>query len=155
MMDAHHLLLQSMIAPLIASPIILALGGRFGRKVGWIALIPLVYSVLCLITAGYVVHESGSPLQASYPWVQLLGDFILLFDGLSGPIAMTIAVVGLLACIYSIAYMDLRDGWLLLLIPPLRRWHARCSSLREPCSLLHLHRAHADSIMAPDSIMGR
>ena len=111
MMDAHHLLLQSMIAPLIASPIILALGGRLGRKVGWIALIPLVYSAICLITAGYVVHESGSPLQASYPWVQLLGDFILLFDGLSGPIAMTIAVVGLLACIYSIAYMDLRDGW--------------------------------------------
>lgn len=110
-MDSFHLLLQSLIAPIIASPIILALGNRLRRRIGWIALIPLAHSILCLLAAGYMIHESGAPLHASYPWAQILGDFILFFDGLSGPIALTIATVGLLACIYSVTYMDLRDGW--------------------------------------------
>ncbi len=111
MIDASHLLLQSLIVPIIASAIIFAMGKLLGKRVGWIALTSLAYSMICLVVAGYFVHRSGSPLQASYPWAQLLGDFILYLDGLSGPVALVTAVVGLLACIYSIAYMDLRDGW--------------------------------------------
>ena len=111
MIDSSHLLLQSVIAPIIMSPIVVALGRWLGRRIGWIALISLAYSLSCLLAAGYLVHMLGSPLQAIYPWAQLLGDIILFFDGLSGPVALTIASVGLLACIYSIAYMDLRDGW--------------------------------------------
>jgi NADH-quinone oxidoreductase subunit M len=111
MIDSNHLLLQSIIAPLIASPIIIALGRRLGRMVGWIALTSLAYSLSCLLAVGYLVHMLGTPLQATYPWAQLLGDMILFFDGLSGPVALTVATVGLLACIYSVTYMDLRDGW--------------------------------------------
>ncbi len=111
MIDSGHLLLQSLVAPLIASPIAMALGRKLGKRVSWIALASLAYSLSCLLTAGYLVHTFSSPLQATYPWAQLLGDIILFFDGLSGPVALTIAAVGILACIYSITYMDLRDGW--------------------------------------------
>jgi NADH-quinone oxidoreductase subunit M len=111
MIDSGHLLLQSLVAPLIASPIAMALSRKLGKRVGWIALASLAYSLSCLLAAGYLVHMFSSPLQATYPWAQLLGDIILFFDGLSGPVALTIAAVGILACIYSITYMDLRDGW--------------------------------------------
>lgn len=110
-MDAYNLLLQSLIAPLIASPILLALGRRLRKNAGWIALIPLAYSLGCIAASNILVYWSGSPLTASYPWARLLGDLILLLDGMSGPIALTIVIVMLLACIYSIEYMELGGGW--------------------------------------------
>jgi len=43
MMDGSHLLLQSVIVPIIFAPIVLALGRRLGGKVGWITSLPLLF----------------------------------------------------------------------------------------------------------------
>jgi len=106
MIDVSNLLLQSIIAPLIGSPIVLLLGKQLKRDIGQIALLPLAYSLICLAASSYAVYRVGSPLTASYSWAQSLGAMILLLDGLSAPVAITIAVLGLLVCTYSISYME-------------------------------------------------
>ncbi|RLG03108.1 MAG: hypothetical protein DRN61_05360, partial [Thaumarchaeota archaeon] len=110
MMDVNHLLMQSVVAPIIASPIVLLLGKRLKRDAGWITLAPLAYSLICLAASSYAVYRVGDPLTASYLWAQPLGALILLLDGMSAPVAITIAVLGLLACIYSVSYMEAEGG---------------------------------------------
>ena len=111
MIDVNNLLIQSIIAPLIASPIVLLLGRRLRRDVGWIALAPLVYSMICLIASSYAIYRTGESIIASYLWAQL-GDIVLLLDGISAPVALTIAILSAVACLYSISYMEAKaeDG---------------------------------------------
>ncbi len=110
MIDVNHLLMQSVVAPIMASPIVLLLGKRLKRDAGWITLAPLAYSLICLAASSYAVYRVGDPLTASYLWAQPLGALILLLDGMSAPVAITIAVLGLLACTYSVSYMEAEGG---------------------------------------------
>ena len=105
MMDLYHLLLQSIIIPLAFSAAVPLLRDEAGERAGWIALIPLAYSLGCLIVPSAIAYSFGEPVLASYAWGGPLGDAILLLDGVSGPIALTIAAASILVCVYSIGYM--------------------------------------------------
>jgi len=109
MMDVNHLLVQSIIVPLLFSPIIFALGKALKRNVGWITLLPLLYSASCLLIPSYLIYIHGESLLASYRWAPLLGsDFALLLDGISAPVALTIVILAAIICVYSISYMEER-----------------------------------------------
>lgn len=105
MIDVSHLLLQSIIAPLIFSPIVLGLGRRAGESSGWIALIPLAYSLICLVASSVPAYLFGEPVSASYSWAKPLGSLTLLLDGISAPIVLTIVIVSIMVCVYSLTYM--------------------------------------------------
>lgn len=106
--DSNYLLMQSVVVPIVASPIVLLLGRRAKRGVGWATLAPLAYSLACLIASSYAVYKFGEPLVAPSPWV--FGALTLLLDGFSAPVAVTIAIISLFACMYSISYMEPEDG---------------------------------------------
>ena len=105
MMDVSHLLLQSIIAPLIFSPIVFVLGRGARESSGWIALIPLAYSLICLMASSIPAYLFGEPVSASYSWAKPLGSLTLLLDGISAPVALTIIIVSIIVCAYSLTYM--------------------------------------------------
>ncbi|MCX8187931.1 MAG: NADH-quinone oxidoreductase subunit M [Nitrososphaeria archaeon] len=111
MIDANHLLLQSVMIPIISAPVILALGRRLGENVGWVASIPLIYVLVTLSASAMEVYHGKGMLVASYRWAPLIGgDFTLMMDGISAPIALTIALLSFLVCIYSVGYMRGEHG---------------------------------------------
>lgn len=115
--DKSLILLQSIVLPAAFSVIALALGKRFKEKTGWLSCIVLLYSTLLI---GYVQWTLFSQpgleaVEASYTWLPEitlpfgtlnLGSFTLRADGLSTPIALTIAILCTLISIYSIKYME-------------------------------------------------
>ncbi|MEM3044687.1 MAG: complex I subunit 5 family protein [Candidatus Bathyarchaeia archaeon] len=107
MIDTNHLLLQSLVAPAVFSVIILSLGRGYGRRLGWIAFIPLVYSaaIYAYIGLGTPLGFIQGGLEASYPWAPYIGDLTLLADSLSTPIAFTVAILAALIAVYSMEYM--------------------------------------------------
>jgi len=107
MIDVNNLLLQSLVVPAVFSLIVLPLGRIYGRKLGWIAFIPLIYSAAIYAYIGLGIFLGSIPggLEASYPWAPYIGDFTLLADSLSTPVAFTVAILAALIAIYSIEYM--------------------------------------------------
>jgi len=110
MLDVNHLLIQSIIAPLVFSPIALALGKSLKEKLGWVTILPIGYSLICLLAASSASLSAGEPALASYSWAGILGGLDLLLDGISGPIALTIAVVSIVISIYSVSFMKGEEG---------------------------------------------
>jgi NADH-quinone oxidoreductase subunit M len=107
MIDVNNLLLQSLIIPAIFAILIIPIGKAYGRKAGWIAFLPLIYSagIYAYIGLGTFSGSIVGGLTASYPWAPYIGDFTLVADSLSTPIAFTIAILSALIAIYSIEYM--------------------------------------------------
>ena len=80
-----HILLQILIAPVIASVIIFLTRHKIGAKAGWISGITLLYTSVLLCVAGLRVY-GGEIIYEKYP----LGPEVslnLLADGLSLPVA--------------------------------------------------------------------
>lgn len=107
MNDSLNLLIQSLIIPAVFSAIILPLGKTYKQKAGWIVFLVLLYSagIYAYITLSLFAGFIKDGLQASYAWAPYIGNLTLLADGLSGPIAFTIALLSALIAIYSIGYM--------------------------------------------------
>jgi len=103
--DSGGLLIQAIAAPLITSFIALLVGKKLKEKTGWLSFIPLLYSSLLLLYVNLNLKSWNGELKAVYDWAPYLGKFVLLADGLSAPIALTIAFLSAVISIYSIYYM--------------------------------------------------
>jgi NADH-quinone oxidoreductase subunit M len=108
-MAIPFLLLQVILVPLLASLVVLAVGGRLGRAVGWIAFASLLYVSLLLLYQWSSLYDGGSPLRETYTWAPFAGlNFGFLADGLSLPVALIIAFVCAATAVYSMPYMHHR-----------------------------------------------
>jgi len=106
--DTGNLLIQAIIVPIILSVFALALGKTYGKHTGWLAFFGMLYStvILAFVNYGLFTGEIKSALEASYDWGPYIGKFTLVADGLSGLVALTIALLSTLIAAYSISYME-------------------------------------------------
>jgi len=93
----------AVLAPIIFMPIVYLLGRQYGKRVNWVALIPLLYSSLYLLSLIGTVGEH--PVGEYFYWLPGI-RFGLYADSLSVPIALTVSVLSAIIVIYSQAYMD-------------------------------------------------
>lgn len=110
---AYALLLQSVLIPIIASPVAYLLGKKFGTRATWFAFLILLYSTFALLLAA-----QSNPVDESYTWfpqsltgsvvLSSIGHFGLYLDGVSIPFSITIYVIATAISLYSIPYMKRR-----------------------------------------------
>ncbi len=97
-----------LIVPLVSAPIVYFLGKQMGKKVGWVAALPLVVTMLLISSLAVGINGGGS-YSESYAWAPAAGLSLgLLADGLSIWMLITINVLCLMICIYSVPYMEHR-----------------------------------------------
>ena len=82
------ILLQSIMAPILASAVTLVVGRSMREKTGWVAFLASLYSTLLLSTAFLKVY-SGEVMVERYTSSHLIGAFTLVADGLNASIALT------------------------------------------------------------------
>ena len=103
-----YTLAQDLLVPLVFTPIVYAVGRRTGKQTGWVVSLPLLYTLLLLLSVAYDIRDGGS-INESYSWAPLAGlTFGLKADGLSVWMAITINILCLLVAVYSIRYMEHR-----------------------------------------------
>ncbi len=109
-MAIEDLLLQIIIVPLIFVPIAYIASRWLNWKTGWVAFIPLAYTSLITIYLTSYVASSGAVLGV-WPLAPSAGlNFTLLADGLSTPIALTVAILCTVVSIFSMPYMEHKIG---------------------------------------------
>jgi len=95
-----------LLVPLISAPIVYFLGKQMGKNVGYFAALPLLVSLLLASSVAFEIHGSGS-YGESYAWAPAAGlTFGLLADGLSIWMLLTVNLLSLLICVYSVRYME-------------------------------------------------
>lgn len=107
-MSLLHLLTLS---PFLLAALLPLLGKAVPRlHKGWFAA--ALSTLLFAILLGYLPHiRDGSSITESFAWIPSLGiSFTLYLDGLSLLFALMITGMGALVAIYSIAYMDSKEG---------------------------------------------
>ncbi|KYH37571.1 MAG: NADH-quinone oxidoreductase subunit M (nuoM) [Candidatus Bathyarchaeota archaeon B23] len=101
-------LIQVLVVPLSFAPIAYMAGRSLKRQTGWLAFIPLAYTLTLLLSVALEIAE-GSPYLEIYRWAPEAGlTFGLLADGLSIWMLLTINILCLLVSLYSIPYMEHR-----------------------------------------------
>jgi len=93
----------AILAPILFMPIVYVIGRRIGKNVSWVALIPLVYSVVSFIS--FIPTVSLAPLGEYFFWLPKI-RFGLLLDSLSLPIVLTVAILSAVIVIYSTSYVE-------------------------------------------------
>lgn len=110
MMNIPYLLLQCVILPVLSTPLLVLIGRKIGKQVGWVACAILAYTTALLITAGYNIWNTSAPLHEEYSWSTAI--FVLKFgflaDGLSLPVALIMNIVCNALVVFSIEYLDHR-----------------------------------------------
>jgi NADH-quinone oxidoreductase subunit M len=112
-MEAYELAIPYSLAlvllvPLVSAPIVYMLGRSMGKKVGWIAAIPLALTLLLIVGVAADIRGGGS-YSESYAWAPSAGlTFGMLADGLSIWMLLTVNILCLMICIYSVSYMEHR-----------------------------------------------
>ena len=107
-MVAPYSLILVLLVPLVSAPIIYWLGRSMGKKIGWFALIPLVVTLLLITGVAFEIRGEGSYME-SYTWAPAAGlSFGLLADGLSIWMVLTVNILCLMICLYSVSYMEHR-----------------------------------------------
>jgi formate hydrogenlyase subunit 3/multisubunit Na+/H+ antiporter MnhD subunit len=103
-------LLQTVLVPAVFAVICYLLSIRWGRKVGWLAFLSLVYpAVLLVLTEAQALGQGGFPPLELYSWAPTAGlTFGFVADDLSLPVALIISLVLAAAAVYSIRYMEKR-----------------------------------------------
>ena len=97
-----------LLVPLVSAPIVYFLGKQMGKKVGWVATLPLIVTLLLIASLAVELNGGGS-YSESYSWAPDAGlTFGLLVDGLSIWMLITINVLCLMICVYSVSYMEHR-----------------------------------------------
>ncbi len=95
-----------LLVPLISTPIVYLLGKQMGKNVGYFASLPLLVSLLLAASVALEIHGGGS-YGESYAWAPAAGlTFGLLADGLSMWMLLTVNILSLLICVYSVRYME-------------------------------------------------
>ncbi|RLI09849.1 hypothetical protein DRO42_03110, partial [Candidatus Bathyarchaeota archaeon] len=101
-------LAQVLLVPLIFAPVTYLVGKSMGKNTGWVAFIPLAYTLLLL--GGIAVEiQGGGSYNETYSWAPAAGlTFGLKADGLSIWMLLTINILCLMISLYSIPYMEHR-----------------------------------------------
>lgn len=109
-MQIPYLLLQTVLVPILFTPIIALLGRRIGKRVGWVACGILTYTTILLMVAGVDLWNGASPIYEEYSWSTVVFSlkFGFLADDLSLPVAFTMNLVCAACAVYSIHYMQHR-----------------------------------------------
>src|SRR5215472_13839735 len=93
-MAPQYVLLQVILVPLLSSVLVFALGGRLGRRVGWVAFASLLYVTFLLLLVGADLFNGGPPVNEQYAWAQVAGlRFGFLADSLSLPVALVMTLI--------------------------------------------------------------
>jgi len=87
-----YILLQTIVAPVVAALIILLTRRIIGKKARFIPCITLLYTTALICIAGISVYQ-GTPIREEYVWGPYV-TFGLLADGLSIPVALIINLWG-------------------------------------------------------------
>ena len=93
----------ALLAPILFIPVVYILGRKIGKKVSWVALIPLLFSSLYLLSL--LGNISENPVGEYFYWLHGI-RFGLYADSLSLPIALTVSALSAIIVIYSQPYMD-------------------------------------------------
>src|ERR1035438_6678765 len=97
------------LVPLVFAVVAFALGGRMGKKVGWLAFGSLLYTTILMVSVGTGLFNSGSPVSENYVWAPIAGlNFGFLADNLSLPVALVMNIVIAATAVYSMDYMKHR-----------------------------------------------
>jgi len=112
MIDTNNLLLQTILVPIAISVLTLAVGGKLRKHTGWIVFLTTLYitGILAYVTLQLFLNPAIQNLEAAYDWAPYIGKFSLLADGLSAPIALTIAILTMVISLYSMPYMEHEHG---------------------------------------------
>ena len=91
------------------APVVLLLGRKMGRHVGWLAFGSLLYTSLLLSYLAASLYNGGSSVAESYTWAPVSGlVFGFLGDNLSVPVALMMNIVVAATAVYSMGYMKHR-----------------------------------------------
>ena len=101
-----HILLQTIVVPVIAAIIILLTRRKIGKKAGLIAGIALLYTTALLCIVGIRLYQ-GTAVSEAFVWGPYV-TFGLLADGLSLPIALIINIICTALSFHSLRYMEQR-----------------------------------------------
>jgi len=97
-----------LLVPLIFTPIVYLLGKQTGKGTGWWTALPLIISLLLLVTVAMEIQGGGEYVE-NYSWAPEAGlTFGLKADGLSIWVLLTINLLCLGISIYSVPYMEHR-----------------------------------------------
>ncbi|HYR04092.1 MAG TPA: proton-conducting transporter membrane subunit, partial [Nitrososphaerales archaeon] len=108
-MAIPFVLLQIVAVPSLTSLVVFAMGGRLGKKVGWIAFASLLYTSFLLLYVGMGLYSGGSPLTETYDWAPVAGlAFGFLADDLSLPVALVMCFICAATAVFSMPYMHHR-----------------------------------------------
>ena len=55
-----YTLAQVLLVPLAAIPITFVSGRKFGKRTGWVVAMPLIYTLLLLLSAAYRIRNGGA-----------------------------------------------------------------------------------------------
>jgi len=106
-MVVANALLISLLLPLLFVPIVLLLKNQ-GKNLGYLTAIPLILSVLLLISAALDLRTMPF-VKELYNWAEAAGlNMGLLADGLSIWVLLTIGVLSVFVAIYSVPYIEHR-----------------------------------------------
>ena len=105
-----HLLLQTILIPVISIPILLFIGRKMGKHTGWVACGILTYVTILLLIAGFNIYNKSRPLYEEYCWSTSVFNlkFGFLADNLSLPVAFVMSLVCAACAAYSVHYMEHR-----------------------------------------------
>lgn len=110
MINIPNLLLQVVVLPVLTSPLLVLIGRKIGRRVGWVACGILIYTTFLIILAGSHIWSTSAPILEEYSWSTSI--FVLKFgflaDGLSLPVALIMNVICNALVVFSIEYLDHR-----------------------------------------------
>jgi NADH-quinone oxidoreductase subunit M len=84
-------------------PIVYFIGRSIGKKVSWIAFLPLLFSSLLFLSL--VPGIENNPIGEYFTWLPGV-RFGVLVDSLSLPIVLTVAILSTIIVIYSNIYME-------------------------------------------------
>ena len=112
MLDTNNLLIQTILVPVVISVLTLVVGDRLGKRTGWIAFFTTLYvtAIFLYVSLRLFIAPATQNLEAAYEWAPYIGKFTLLADGLSVPVALTIAILTMVISLYSMAYMEHEHG---------------------------------------------
>lgn len=103
-----HILLQTILAPFIASLFIFLTRFQIGRKAGWIAGGTLLYTTGLLGIVGLKVYHGAIIYEKYIISAPSSVTVNLLADGLSLPVAFVVNMLCTALCFYSIHYVEHR-----------------------------------------------
>ena len=107
-MAIAYSLAQVLLVPLIFVPLTYLVGRSTGKRTGWVAFIPLAYTLLLLGSVAVDIRDGGV-YSENYTWAPIVGlTFGLKVDSLSVWMILTINILCLFISVYSIPYMEHR-----------------------------------------------